>query len=66
MKKKNSRKENIMMDDLRIFGVCECCGNEITDEITDENRTYYVSDDGLVFCSTECVFEHYGVTIVEV
>ena len=51
-----------MMDDLRIFGVCECCGNEITDE----DETYYVSDDGLVFCSTECVFEHYGVTIVEV
>ena len=50
------------MDDVRIFGVCECCGNEITDE----DEVHYLSDDGLVFCSVECVLEHYGVTTIEV
>lgn len=49
------------MDEIRVLGVCEC-GNEITDE----NKIYYVSDDGLVFCSVECCLEHYGVTIIEV
>lgn len=50
------------MDDIRIFGVCKCCENEITDE----DEEYYLSDDGLVFCSAECALEHYGVTKIEV
>ena len=54
----------IVMDEneVRKFGECECCGNEITDE-QDE---YYVTEDGMVFCSIECVLEHYCVTKIEV
>jgi hypothetical protein len=62
MKRKNFKKENIAMDDVRILGICECCENEITDE----DKEYYVSEDGLVFCSVECCLEHYGVTKIEV
>ena len=50
------------MDDMRIFGICECCGNEVTDN----DEEYYVSDDGHVFCSVECALAHCGVTKVEV
>jgi len=50
------------MDEIRVFGRCECCGNEVTD-MDDE---YYVNEDGEVFCSVLCVCEHYGVTKVEV
>ena len=49
-------------NEVRKFGECECCGNEITDE-QDE---YYVTEDGMVFCSIECVLEHYCVTKIEV
>lgn len=51
-----------MMDDVKILRICECCGNEITDE----NKVYYLSEDGLAFCSVECCLEHYDVTTVEV
>lgn len=50
------------MDEIRIMGYCEYCSNEITDE----DEEYYVSDDGKIFCSYECCLEHYGVTKVEV
>ena len=50
------------MDEVRSFGYCECCSNNITDK----DEEYYVSDDGQVFCNIECVLEHYGVTKVEV
>jgi hypothetical protein len=50
------------MDDVRILGYCEECGNEITDEFDE----YYVSDDGTVFCGYECCLEYYGVTKMEV
>lgn len=50
------------MDDVRVFGYCKCCGEEVTD-CGDE---YYINDDGEVFCSVECVCESYGVTKVEV
>lgn len=50
------------MDEIRVFGYCECCGNEITDE----SKEYYVSDDGKVFCNVECALEHYGITKVEI
>ena len=50
------------MDDVRIFGYCENCGNKITDQ----DNEYYVSDDGKVFCSCECICETYGLTKVEV
>lgn len=50
------------MDDIRVFGYCENCGEEVTGELDE----YYVSDDGTVFCSCECVMEYFGVTKVEV
>ena len=50
------------MDEIRKFGECECCGNEVTDECEE----YYVNDDGEVFCGIECVCEHYCLTKVEV
>lgn len=50
------------MDEVRVFGHCEWCGDEVTDEI----KEYYVNDDGEMFCSIECVCEHYGLTIIEV
>lgn len=50
------------MDEVRVFGYCECCG----EEVTDENEEYYINDDGEVFCSIECVCEAHRVTKVEV
>lgn len=50
------------MNEIRVFGYCECCDNEVTDK----DNEYYVSDDGKVFCSIDCVCEHYGLTKVEV
>ena len=50
------------MDEIRVFGYCECCGNEVTDE----GEEYYVNDDGEVFCCVECVCEHYNITKIEV
>jgi hypothetical protein len=50
------------MDEVRILGYCECCGNEVTDK----DEEYYVSDDGKVFCSIECICENYSITKVEI
>lgn len=49
------------MDEIRKFGYCEHCG----EEVTDESEEYYVTEDGKVFCCIECVLEHYCVTKVE-
>lgn len=51
-----------MDNEVRTFGICEECGNRVTDEYD----TYYVNDDGEVFCCVGCALEHYGVTKVEV
>jgi hypothetical protein len=50
------------MDEIRVFGYCENCG----EEVTDESNEYYVTDDGMVFCGIECVCEYYNITKVEV
>lgn len=50
------------MDEIRVFGYCECCGNDITDRDGD----HFVTPDGRVLCSVECLCEHYGVIKVEV
>lgn len=50
------------MDEIRVFGYCECCGNEVTDA----GDAYYVDSEGRVFCSVECVLESNGVTKMEV
>lgn len=49
------------MDDVRVFGYCEYCGSKVTDE----DETHYVDSDGRVFCSVECICEHYGLVKVE-
>lgn len=50
------------MDELRIYGYCENCGNEVTNQ----GDEYYISEDGKVFCSVECICEHYGITKIEI
>ncbi len=50
------------MDDIRVFGYCECCNNEVTDK----DEEYYVDSEGRIFCSVECCLEYHGVTKVEV
>lgn len=47
--------------EIRVFGRCIEC----EDEVTDEGNEYYVNDDGEIFCSIDCVCEHYGLTIIE-
>lgn len=51
-----------MDNDIRIFGYCACCNSKVTDE----GEEYYCNDDGEVFCSVECVMEHYGIYKLEV
>ena len=48
--------------EVRIFGYCENCGEEVTDECDE----YYVNDDGEVFCCVECALESCGITKIEV
>lgn len=50
------------MDEIRVFGYCEVCGNAITDEFEE----YYVDSEGNVFCSSECALEHYGIAKAEI
>ena len=50
------------MDEVRVFGYCECCGNKVTDACNE----YYINDDGKVFCGVECALEHCGITKIEV
>lgn len=50
------------MDELRIYGYCENCGNEVTNQ----GDEYYISEDGKVFCGIECICEHYGITKIEI
>ena len=50
------------MDEVRIFGYCECCGSKITDE----GEEYFANAEGEVFCSTDCILEHYGIMRIEV
>ena len=49
-------------NEVRIFGYCQECNNKITDEIED----YYCDEEGNLFCSHECIFEHFGLYKVEV
>ena len=57
----NPRMVKTMNDDVRIFCYCTECGCAITDEYEE----YYCNDDGEVFCSVECVLEHYCITQLE-
>lgn len=48
-------------NEVRNFGCCEECGETVTDESTE----YYVNEDGEVFCSIECVLQHYRIVKIE-
>lgn len=48
--------------DVRSFGECACCGNEVTDE----QNEYYVDSEGRIFCCVGCVMEHLGIEKIEV
>ena len=50
------------MDEIRVFGYCENCG----EKVTDKSGEYFISEDGRVFCSFECVCEAQHITKVEV
>jgi hypothetical protein len=50
------------MDEIRIFGYCENCG----EKVTDESQEYYVNEQGEVLCSIGCVLEHYDITKIEI
>ena len=50
-----------MNEEVRIHGVCAECGDEITDEINE----YYCDTDGNLFCSHECILEHFNVSVME-
>lgn len=64
MKRKNTnlKKVKAMDEDVRVFGYCEECGVKITDDM----KEYYCDDEGKVFCSHECILEHFGLYKVEV
>ena len=50
------------MDDVRVFGYCENCGEKVNENYEE----YYITDDGKVFCSVECICEAHRITKVEV
>ena len=50
------------MDDIRVFGYCEYCSNDVTDK----DKEYYVDSEGKIFCSVECVLEKLGIAKIEV
>ena len=52
------------MDDneIRKFGHCEECDSEVTNDVDE----YYITEDGKVFCSIECLLEYYSITKIEV
>ena len=50
------------MDEIRVFGYCECCGEKVTDKFGE----HYVNESGEVFCNIECALEHHGIVKVEV
>lgn len=50
------------MDEVRVFGCCECCGNEVTDK----GGEYHVDSEGRVFCSIECACEVHRIIKIEV
>lgn len=49
-----------MDEEIRVIGYCTECGDKITDDFR-----YYCDSDGNLFCSKECVLEHFDVTVME-
>ena len=63
MKRKNGNQRTVrqMDNEVRTFGYCAECGSEITDDV----ERYYCDEDGNLFCSHECLFEHFCITPIE-
>jgi hypothetical protein len=51
-----------MDEEKRTFGYCKECETRITDDVEE----YYCDDEGNVFCSYECVLEHFQIYRIEV
>ena len=50
------------MDEIRNFGYCAYCGEEITNEAEE----CYCNEDGEYFCSIECVLEKNNIHRLEI
>ena len=50
-----------MDEEIRILGCCMECGEKITDDIEE----YYCDEEGNLFCSHECILEHFGLQVME-
>lgn len=50
-----------MDEEVRTLGYCIECGDTITDEIEE----YYCDSEGNLFCSHECLLEHFDVVLME-
>ena len=48
--------------EIRNFGYCKNCD----DEVTDEGTEYYITEDGELFCCLDCLLEHFGIVKIEV
>ena len=48
--------------EIRNFGYCKNCD----DEVTDEGTEYYITEDGELFCCLDCLLEYFGIVKVEV
>ena len=63
MKKKNGNPRVVRaMTEERVFGYCQECGCIITDAFEE----YFCDDEGNLFCSHECILEHFKLYKVEV
>lgn len=64
MKRKNMNLRTVktMNEEVRVFGECVECGSAITDDI----ETYYCDEEGNLFCSHECILEHFQLHLMEV
>ena len=50
------------MDEVRTFGTCEVCGNQIDDR----SKEYYVDPEGRCFCCVECALAWVAIEKIEV
>ena len=49
-------------NEIRTFGYCAECTNEITDKAED----YYCNEEGERFCCVECALSYCGISKIEV
>lgn len=63
MKKKNMNLRTVktMDEEIRVYGYCTECSCKITDEFEE----YYCDPEGNLFCSHECLLEHFELQVME-